>query len=213
MSRSAVAGLNEYDWAGILQWILVIVCSALLLVFSGWVWAQAFPSAAMTTRHTVFLPASFQLVERVDNVRFESSGFGGAGRIGAPQVEMKLADYQNEARPTDQVSYLALKHQGAHSTLDYFDVWPGKVIHAKTQIESPAPLTNFGISTGWFQGVSARFEGRELVIDRSLSPSEEVKIAMMIFLVVMVVAWLVGVVAICRSDDALVRIVRRIMGG
>lgn len=163
--------------------VQLVAIPLMLLVILVMVWMVLTPSVwTMTTTHPLaYLPAKYELVEDVTNIFSKPEGFaGGAGGVGAPQVEMTREMYQKNER--DILHYLSLSHLDTSTALNYWDLEPGKAIHASITFSAP----RFGLDS--YSSRSGKIEGNNLILERRWDPNNTGKI-MFFFVIFALAAW------------------------
>lgn len=147
--------------------LIGIVASTFFLFVALWLWfilAWAVPlTQNITTTHQLtFVPANYQIVDKVTNVFSENRGVGGAGGVGAPEVEMTLSKYQ--AVTDGRIHYLVFEPDVriASSRLNYFFIHDGVVLNARQKFESP-----WYSWTGYYGGRSMNIDGNTMTVTRA----------------------------------------------
>lgn len=164
---------NTWTWVYIhedlVKWAIWIAFGLLIAMPVGSGFLRLFPAEmSMTTTETIpYLPASYQLVDKVENKFVQSQGFGGAGGIGAPQVEVSISQYKEQERPA--VHYLTLSGDNGKDILQYWDPQPGRLVHASIKFDAPI-YEQFGIPVGWFNATRGSVDGNQLTIERRYVP-------------------------------------------
>ena len=148
-------------------------------------------SFTMTTRYPVpYLPANYTLVEKVTNKFVDTVSWGGAGGLGAPQVDMGLDTYKELESPSAQ--YLALEHTKRTTTLHYYDLQPARVTHTTATFLAALAFSNTGMEVGTYQGWSGKILGNELVVQGGYEMSHLATLSLGILLISFVALWILG---------------------
>lgn len=151
----------------------------------------------MTTRYPIpYLPANYTLVEKVTNKFVENVAIGGAGGLGAPQVDMSLDMYKGAE--SSSLHYLTLVHntENTNTVLHYYDLQPARVVHTASVFMATRAFSNLGGELGAYKGTSGKIDGNDLIVDGKYVASAETTFTLAVVILSFFALWIFGAVRI-----------------
>lgn len=175
----------------------------LFAILAGIVIAIYPSQTSIVTRHKLeFVPANFLQVQDVKNYFSQNQGFvGGAGGIGAPQVEMSISQYVENTGNTNLHYAVFRPIPGrVNSQLEYWSLESSKAIVTFQYFDSPWHYS-FGLDWGYWGPRTGEIEGQEIAIRRTFIIGGWFIVMFFVFLISLLVYGLGGWVLIERKID------------